>query len=222
MGVRRKQRVGAWGLFLDSLNGVLGVGLGIAAFFFAFVVWKWLPSTAVPLWLVALVAQIGILVIAALVVALRDATRLISFGSTKTVTVKLPHAPHLNCHCICVLAPVEPWRTGTTISFHWDDNGYERALGHGQVVSEQDNGFVGVALTYVYEGAEVSDFLRKLKDGNNDAIEKLGAKAVLIGPLAETKSEQLVGTDTGVAAIRGAADRPVLPPAVGPDPKKGS
>jgi hypothetical protein len=192
-----RSRVSAGGLFFDSLQGVVSLLATLLAFLFGFVAWVWAPTSSVPLWAVIPVCSIGALLVVALTDALRKAARMIAFGSFKVVAVKRSHAPYnappYKALCICIVEPSEPLRDRTTVSFHWDDNGYPRPVGIGHVVDEQDDGRAIVILETVHKDATIDDFVKRLCEGNKDAIDSLRARATVLQEYyGETRGEPLV------------------------------
>ena len=190
-----RRRINSWGLFLDALRGTVAVTATIVAALLAVLLWRWAPDFKLPLWVVVFVGLLILFVGVALISALRAATKMISFGSTKIVTVKQWHAPYLKCECLCIIELADPWQIGTTISFHWNDDDYERPLGFGSVVNEQDDGRTIVAIQRLHGGEAVQAFVKRLKNNEQDAIKLLRAKAVVVLPLAQTKDEESPTTD---------------------------
>lgn len=205
------RRVSFWGLVWDGARETTGTWATILALILTFLVWRFAQGCNVPLWIATLIGTLMLLLIIALVQAIRNATGLISFGSTQVVDVLKPHVPYMNCKCICLIEPAETLLIGTSVSFHWIEKNYERPLGWGTVIHEQDDGRVVVTIHQTHLGEEVEAFVRRLVQGEKSAIECLRARVAVSLPFGpETKEEASVGSDPTGPRLSGSSDSALL------------
>ena len=155
---------------LGKVNLAAGGSLSIIA---SIVVAKFLPGDSVPLWVVALVGLITVMLFIALCIALlRSVEKTRHFSNqlskqkpvTNVVSMVHPYAPYGKCRCVLIVS----WSAsaslpvGSTITLSIKEKAHERPLGFGTVRGVQSDGNAIISLDSVHENVE--GYISKLLD----------------------------------------------------------
>lgn len=168
-------RLTAFDLFWKQLGRFNLVFGGIGSLIVAILLWRFLPQTPVPLWVVALVGiPLGFAVVS-LWVALRDAAQRIAERPTSSVVaVVSPCAPYLHAKCILIVkwSASAALAIGSGVTISIAEQFHERALGIGTVRGVQADGNAQVTVDQPYQGAD--EMLQQLLDPKRtDLIKQL-------------------------------------------------
>lgn len=164
-------------LFLGALGKVnlaLGGGLSVIA---SVLIAQFLPSTPVPLWLVALVGIPFFMILTSLVIALHQAAIIAKRRSealahvrptTTIVDAVPPSAPYSHCEILLIVrwSQSATLPVGSNVKVTIAEEHHERHLGLGTVRETLSNGSYVVSVDIAYSDAEVAAYIQKLRDKN--------------------------------------------------------
>lgn len=152
-----------------KINSFLG---GVSAIVIGILVWHYLPTEPVPLWLVALLGTIGLTLLLTLVQALREAVAIAATSqNVKVVDVVGPHPPFTASIVICVVQSSVPLPIGAGVTVYAAEDGFERQIGVGTVRHIQNDGKSQVTLDWVHDKQD--SIIDELKKRDRKAIDKL-------------------------------------------------
>jgi len=184
-----------WEGFVESHSGTLGVvALGVAI-----VAWKFTSGVNIPLWGFISACCVLILPLVSFVQALRKAVRMIGAETAQVLTVKRPHPPYADCKAVCIVSFSQMPPVGALVYFFKRETHYERPIGSGLVkhIQTDKSPYVAhVTLDRVYDTPEVTEFVKSLGDGKQEAIADIRVNLTvtashIAGEIAESKTASL-------------------------------
>lgn len=164
-------------LFLGSfgrVNLALGGGLAVIA---SVLIWHFVPSTPVQLWIVVLFGLPTLMVLSSLVLALRSAVAIVhrqseDLGHARPTTNIVDAVPPSPPYSHCTMLLIVKWSAsatlpvGSNVKITIAEEHHERHLALGTVRETLSNGNYVVSIDQPYQDGDVTSYIEKLRDKN--------------------------------------------------------
>ncbi len=156
----------------------------------AFVLWIFVPTTSLPLKVVAPIGVLGLIVVATLINAVLEV--MYSNRLPKVVLGRRPTKEFADSQVLCLLAGSELFSHDTLVSFYYQgEDNFELLIGLGKVVIIQEDKRIQVLMMMRME--EHKEIVEKVAANDSSVLKRLRVKPGV--PEVYIKSMELPGTE---------------------------
>ena len=164
-----------WKMFWRSAGKAYGAPLTILSGLLALLLWRFPPTTQVPLGIVIVTSMLGTAVLLTLAHMAYSAIQELQGRLPRVIHSRKGEGAAESCPAICLLEQSELFNPGVAVAFYFkgaDD--FEVLIGIGRVLNVQDDRRIQVGLNQVVKGQKA--IVKELRKNNADILRQLIVK----------------------------------------------